>query len=561
METRERFFILKTVSLFNMNIKMNLLIFLMVLSSAAAAPAGAQSSTAAEPAAIKKDRTTLYVDLVDQTVYSEFTNYLRLDRLYRKLFNKKLHAQDINVYDEIPDSPLFQHRHARERLSLEELEKGYFENDGPSPEGPVTVIKGKTEGVHPGFFVKDSRGDFYLLKFDPEQNLELNSSAEVISSRFYHAFGYNVPQYTIFTFDSSRLAPAENATFVDPSGFTKKLTQDDLDSFSVYLPRTENGDLRASASKILKGENKGDFRFQGLRKDDPSDKIKHERLRAIRALAVFGAFLNNNDVRRQNTLDMLVTENGKSFLKHYLIDFNSTLGGTGGGAKPPMFTHEHFVDHMEVIKNIFSFGFRKSTWQKRWEEAGKKENDSFAQGYLDNNRFSPEEFKTQLPYYAFKDLTRADGYWAAKILKSFSDEDIQAIIKAAKYSDPEDAAFILRILSERREAIVRYWMSQASPLENFNLENGKLTFDDLEIHYGYVPSSVYRLAVFSGDGKKGKRLGILESQKQEFNLSADWLEASLTLLIQAYRPNEESFRPHVLVKIKGKKIAEVLHQD
>lgn len=527
--------------------------------------AGSSSlSAAAEVPAIKKSKTNLYTELVDQSVFYEFTAYLRMDRLYRKLFNKKSHAEDINVYDEVPDSSFFQARHAKERLTQAALEKGYSENEGPAADGEITVTKGKTEGLHPGFFVKDSKGDMYLLKFDPATNLELNTSAEIISSRFYHAVGYNVPQYTIFTFDPARLVPAPDATLVDRTGFKKILTKDILEEYLVHLPRDINGNLRASASKILTGENKGDIKFMGRRKDDPEDTIAHEKRRALRALAVFGAVINNNDVRRQNTLDMLVTENGKTFLKHYLIDFNSTLGAAAGGAKPPMFTHEYFVDHAENTKNFFGLGFRKSTWRKRWEENGEMENESFAQGYLDNRYFSPKDYKVQLPHYVFKDMTRADGYWAAKIIKTFSDEDIKAMIKAGRYSAAEDAEFVFKIISERREAIARYWFTQASPLENFNFETNKLTFADLEADYGYADAqnSAYTLEAIGGNDKKGKKLGALESAKAEFDIPSEWNNSEkLTLLLRVKRSAEEKARPYVLVEFSGGKITKVLHQD
>lgn len=538
-----------------------LLSLLTVLVTAGSSPLFAAAETVP---AIKKSKTNLYTELVDQSVFYEFTSYLRMDRLYRKLFNKKVHAEDINVYDEVPDSAFFQNRHAKEALSAAALEKGYAENEGPAGEGEITITKGKTEGLHPGFFVKDSKGDSYLLKFDPSTNLELNTSAEIISSRFYHAIGYNVPQYTIFTFDSNRLVPAPDATFVDRTGFKKILTKDILEEYLVHLPRDINGNLRASASKLLAGENKGDFKFEGRRKDDPADTIDHEKRRAIRALAVFGALINNNDVRRQNTLDMLVTENGQTFLKHFLIDFNSSLGAAAGGSKPPMFTHEYFVDHSENVKNIFGLGFRKSTWRKRWEEAGQMENESFAQGYLDNRYFSAPNYKVQLPHYVFKDMTRADGYWAAKIIKKFSDENIKAMISAGKYSSAEDAEFVFKIISERREAIARYWFSQASPLENFNFENQKLTFTDLEADYAYAEagSSSYTLEAIGGTDKKGKKLGSLESAKPEFEISSEWNSfEKLTLLLTVKRSSEEESRPYVLVELKGGKITKVLHRD
>lgn len=526
--------------------------------------AGSIPCAAQDTSAIKKTQSHLTTNMVDQSVYYEATNLLRFDRLYRRLFSKKLRAEDINVYDEVPDSTFFVNRHARSPLSAEALEKGYFENEGPSAEGKITVMKGKSEGLHPGFFIKDARGDFYLLKFDDLQNFELNTSAEVIASRFYHAIGYNVPQYTVFTFSPDQMVPAPEARMTDRNGFKKQLTEEMLQHYIMHLPHDEEGRLRASASKILRGENKGPFSFQGRRKDDPEDTIDHERRRAIRALRVFASWLNNNDVRHANTLDMWVEENGRSFLKHYLIDFNATLGGAAGGAKPPMFNHEYFLDYGAITKNYFALGMRKSDWQKRLEEVGPAETKPAALGYFDNNRFSPKDFKVQLPYYAFKDLTRADGFWAAKIIAGFSDDDIKAVVRAGKLSSAEDAEMISSLLSERRDLIAAYWFSQASPLESFNLKDSRLSFSDLETARGFAPAegSLYTAEGFSGSGKKGARLGTLESASPEFILPEDWKSAeTLTLLLRVKRPSEKAFRPYVLVEIKNGKITRALHQD
>lgn len=534
-----------------------LLIFLSGISSVSA-------ETAAVPAP-KKHKSTLLIDMTDHATFYELTEFLRLDRIYRRLMRKKVPSEDINVYDEVADSAFFENRHARNPLTPEELEKGYWENDGPSPEGALTIVKGKTEGLHPGFFVKDARGDGYLLKFDVATNPGLTTAAEIISSRFYYAIGYHVPQYTVFTFDPKRLVPGEKATMVDRTGFTKKLTPDLLDEFLIQLPQDSSGHLRASASKILAGQNMGNFDFEGRRKDDPEDTVLHERRRTVRALTVFGSWLNNNDVRDQNTLDMWVTENGKSYLKHYLIDFNSTLGGAAQGAKPPMFTHDYFIDYGETLKNYFMLGLRKSDWIKRWEAAGQKENASEELGYIDNNYFSPEKFKVQLPYYAFKDITRADIFWAAKIIMSFRDEDLKPVIKAGKMLKAEDEDYICKILLERRDLIGRYGFSQASPLVNFNLENGKFSFSDLETHYGFAEAegSVYTIEGISGSGKKGRSLKTLQSSKPEFEIPGDWIQSAetLKLFLRVKRPSEKKERPYVLVEIHQGKITRVLHQD
>ena len=59
--------------------------------------------------------------------------------------------------------------------------------------------------------------------------------------------------------------------------------------------------------------------------------MPHEHRRELRALKVFGAWTNLVDMKAGNTLDTLVTENGKSVVRHYLQDVGSTFG-TGANA-------------------------------------------------------------------------------------------------------------------------------------------------------------------------------------------------------------------------------------
>src|SRR3989338_4615324 len=211
--------------------------------------AGASAAFAADVAKtveFKEQETGLYRDVFDQNLYYEGVNYLHLDRFYRDVFNKKVCAANVNVFYEVPDSNLFMNRHARTSLSKEDMERGYRETEGRDLSGDLLITSGKFEGLHPGFFVKDAKGDAYLVKFDPVDNFELVTAAEIIVSRFYYAIGYNVPQYTVAEFSPEKLVPGAEAKIVDESGFKKALTQERLEEFLLFVPQTEEGKFRAS---------------------------------------------------------------------------------------------------------------------------------------------------------------------------------------------------------------------------------------------------------------------------------------------------------------------------
>jgi len=527
--------------------------------------AGPGSVWAQETANYRKAETGLYRDVFDQNIYYEGTNVLHLDRLYRLVFKRKIASANVNVFDEVPASTFFTNRHARQRLSARQLAQGYRETEGPDLSGDLVITRGKFEGLHPGFFVRDAQGDEYLVKFDSVDNFEAATAAEIITGRFYYALGYNVPQYSIAVFDPAKLVPGPDATIVDDSGFEKKLTRESLEEYLLFVPLDAKGRYRASASKVLQGEIKGSFSFQGRRKNDPDDPVPHKDRREIRALRVFSSWVNNYDVRESNTLDVLVTEDGREILKHYLIDFNASLGAGAEGAKPPMFAHEHMLDYGEAFKAFFSLGWWEKPWQKRWRESGQQVTQSPAVGYFDNRYFDPGKYKTQLPNFAFKDLTRADAFWAAKIIMTFSDEDVRAMVRSGELSDPEDAEEIAAILIERRDIIGRYWFDRASPLDAFDVEGNRLVFKDLAVANGFYPDTgnTYHVDVVGKRGKRGTKVASFDVSSPAVDLEPSWLSDhdGLDIWIRTARSGSEKVSPFVLVQLDRQGITGIRHQD
>jgi len=517
------------------------------------------ASEAGDPAAWDKKQTGLYRDVFDQNLYYEGTQILHLDRVYRRLFGKKISSANVNLYDEVPDNSLFTNRHARNRLSAKELENGYRETDGPDLSGPLTVVKGKFEGLHPGFFVRDQKGDEYLFKFDPLDYRGMVTGAEIVGSRFLHAIGYHVPQYTIEDFDPAKLVPADDATMIDDTGFKKPLTREKLEEYLRLIPQDGKGYCRASASKILKGKILGYVPFHGRRKENPEDLIDHEYRREFRALPIFASWINDDDMRESNSLEVL--EDGK--VKHYLIDFNTALGVSVGGPKPPMKSYEHIFDYGETLKAFLSLGFWEKPWQKKWRESGEEVAFDSSVGYFDNRYFKPQDFKTQLPHYVFKDRTLRISFGPAKIIKSFSDEDIRMMVKAGKYHK-EDAEKLAGLLAERRDIIARYGFGQANPLDHFVMQNQKLTFQDLSVIHGFAPEAgnTYHFDVIGKKGNKGEKIVSLESQSPQLIFEPSWFSSypGVEVLIRTSRQSLSEKSPYMLVEMDSNGITGIRHQ-
>lgn len=531
----------------------------LLTASAVLCPSAKAAGKAAAEPEYSKNETGLLRDFFEQNIFYDTTRYLRFDYLSRTVTGKKLRAAGVNIYDEVPDNTFFTNRHARTPMTAEEMARGYRENEGPDAAGSFHIYKGRFAEFNSRVFAKDSRGGAYLLKFDPLISPEIGSGAEMIASRIYYALGYSVPQNTLVVLKREQIQAAPDARVVDSSGFKRKLTPDKLERSLLSAAQNEEGNYRAVASKLIEGDIKGGFAFQGRRRNDPDDPYDHETRREIRALKVFGAWLNHTDLRSHNSIDVVVEQDGKKILKHYLVDMDAALGAESHGAKPANFGHEHFIDYGETLKAIMALGLLEKPWQRRWREVEHKE-DLWAAGYFDNRYFEPQKFKTQLPHLAFKDLTLADGFWAAKLIMNFTDEQIAAIVKTAEYSDPEVTETVTRVLTERRDIIGRYWFTEANPLDAFELKDGKLTFLDLGVKYGFFKAedTVYYAEVFKQNESKKNFLISTTSKEPFLSLESSWNDAVLKIRISrsSGKPG-----PWVLVSVKDGKITGIKHQD
>lgn len=475
------------------------------------------------PGKIEKTESSLYYDHFNRGICEEFFQYLYLDKMYHKISGIASPALNVNSFDEIPDSDWFINRHGRKRMTKEELTRGVNENNGPLK--PFVVTKGKAVGYSFGFFIKDARGEKYLLKFDSPDYFEMTTSPEIVSSKFFHAIGYYVPQYTIFRFGPDNFEVAEGAKFYDTDGFLKKLTKKKMLQLlqdNVYLP--PGGEYRASASKFLKGDILGPVGFDKRRKGDPEDLIVHHGRREIRALRVFSSWLNHRDIVDRNSLAVARFENGNYKVKHYFIDFGSTLGSGARMAKPPETGHEYWLDLKQIEIRFTGLGFYQTPWYKTEKIVYP------SVGRFGSDLFEPKNWKQMLPQFAFDSLTNSDAFWAAKIIMRFSDADIRTIVNTGEYSNPEAENFIVKTLIKRRDKIGKYWFSQVNPLDSFELTQTRkgnyiLSFDDLLVKYNFTDKNdtVYRYRiegfVESKDKKKIKWEKVTDYKKIK-NLSS-----------------------------------------
>ncbi len=429
-----------------------------------------------EPAA--RARNDAY-DFFDNSIFEQVQQTFDLPRHFRGAKP----AANVNAWDQVPDSSWFTNRIGSRALSLEEIHRGPDQSAGPDTTGPWFIVNAKSAGVTPGFQVRTATGERYLIKFDPAGYVKTVSSAEIVATKLYYAAGFNVPENYLVRIRPEILQIDPKATIVDWRGIERPFTESDLAELLTRVARHPDGTVQALASKFLPGRPKGPFPYVGLRRDDPNDWIPHEHRRELRGLRVIASWLNDNDIREGNSLDVYVTENGRRFLRHYVLDFNSALGSEPTKPDSAYGGFEYTLDWPSVSKSLVSLGF----WQPAWLTHSVRVHPGI--GAFDAKLFDPAGWKQNSPIVAFENMTTADAYWAAKIVASFSDQQIRVAVAAGKLEDAA-ADYLSRVLIERRDRVARHWFRKAGALDDFRIEQSAagpaLAFRDLAVERGFA---------------------------------------------------------------------------
>lgn len=374
----------------------------------------------------------------------------------RRWLGAQHESLNVTRFDDVVNSAWFEHRNGRRSMSLAEIARGTT-GAGPDTSRTLLVVAGKAAGISPGFTVRDALGQTFLFKFDPAGNLQLASAAGVIANRFFHAAGYHTPEDYIVVFDADRLELNPGAVLTTEFG-ERAMTEDDFRKVLDLTDALPDGRYLAIASKFLPGAPLGPFFFAGVRKDDPNDHFHHQYRRELRGLYVVSSWLNHVDMRFGNTLDVFVDPPG--YVRHYLIDFAATLGSGTIRTHKPREGREYNFDFWPTMARIFTAGFYRVGWE---EEPYSVIHPSI--GWLAAETFDPGAWRPNWPNQAFQRRTVRDNYWGAKLVGSFSDEQIAAVVAEGKLP-AEAAAALVRILIIRRDKIVAHWYSKVAPLEN-----------------------------------------------------------------------------------------------
>jgi hypothetical protein len=421
-------------------------------------------------------------------------------------------AHNANTIDEVPDSSWFTNRIYARPVSIEEITKGPNTIEGPAP-GRWTIIRGKSAGVAPGFTARDEKGETWFVSFDGRGHPIAPTAAASVATRLFWALGYNQVETYLATIRKEHLAIDDGAT-IRAHGKRRRFVRADLDDVLRRAERSDDGSYRVMVGRALSGRPVGGFRYHDTRPDDPNDIVPHQHRRELRGMQVFGAWTNLVDMKAGNTLDTVVTENGRGIVRHYLQDVGSTFGTGALAPRDGDEGHEYLYDPGPTWARFLTFGFAVRQWQtldyEEHPEIGK----------FEGNEFEPEEWKPRVPVAALRHARVDDTFWAALRVMAFTDEHIRAAVKAGQFTDPAAEKLLADVLIKRRDKIGRVYFSRINPLVRFALSDaGVLSFENPSVraHFADAPKQGYQATWYAFDNATGeaRQLGSASMSSQE----------------------------------------------
>ncbi len=144
-------------------------------------------------------------------------------------------------------------------------------------------------------------------------------------------------------------------------------------------------------------------------------------------------------------------------------------------------------------------GLTLGIWDRPWRHV--KYPNYPAIGRFEAEFFQPQLWKPEYPNPAFDRMLMDDAFWATRIVLRFTDEMIQAIVETGQLDDPAASDYLVQTLIKRRDKIIRYYLAQINPLDDFQLTGVpglslRLGFKNLGLEAGLASASSYQYQWF-----------------------------------------------------------------
>jgi hypothetical protein len=454
-------------------------------------------------------------DVKNAVRYEPDLAYQTIENLFWRPGDKVLgqRAKNINTVDEVPDGPYFVNRAGRMPLTPAIVARAANTSNGPAP-GKWTVVEGKSDGVTPGFTMLDSANQRWFIKFDPPGWRSMSTGSEMVAAKLFWAAGYHTAEYHIGRLNPANLVIGKDAKIEPPGQMKRAMNHGDIMWLLSRAELESDGTYRVILSKAAPGRPVGRIKFHGTRADDPNDVIPHEHRRELRGYFVFAAWLNHVDAKGINSLSALVTENGRSFIRNYLLDFGSALGSAAIGPREGWEGYEALVEEPgEIGKRALSLGFNIPVWRTQ----DYFESPSIGRLPRDHSKWDPEEWWPHITNAAFRHMRPDDTFWAAMKIAAINEDMIRAAVAEGQFADKISEDFLARAIADRRLRILQTFLPKVNPIVDPSLDrDGRLSFRNAAVDAAVADRAPgYRALWYTFDNKTNKATLIATTEETQ----------------------------------------------
>ena len=155
----------------------------------------------------------------------------------------------------------------------------------------------------------------------------------------------------------------------------------------------------------------------------------------MRAARVFAAWVNHDDSRANNTLDMIEGDGKQAALRHYMFDFGSIMGSATTGPDNARAGRSYLIDAPTAWRALQTFGLWAPAWARRHIAPYHP-----SVGPFTADGFEPAEWKAEYPNAAFVNMRADDAFWGARRVAAFTDAQLRLVAAQGRYSDPAATA-------------------------------------------------------------------------------------------------------------------------
>ena len=410
-------------------------------------------------------------------------------------------AEDVNALGEVPASSWWEPRDP----TPDEVRRG--PPGGRLPVLPLTVEETKGEGYAVGFFARDAEGRRFLVKLDAAHTPEVETSGHVVVHRLLWALGYHVPFDHVVEVAREDLRLAEGAE-LKRGLVTDPLRPGALDALLGDAPaRRVDGErrYRLLVSEFVSGRPLGGSPQLGVRREDPNDRIPHQRRRSLRGLGLVAAWLDHWDMKDANTLDVLVEGDGGPYVRHLLIDFGKAMGGFGRVDRIPKAGFGHLFELSSLATGWAALGLRARPWERRTVPKLR------GVGWFTAQPFDPGAWRAFAPYAPFRSRDPNDDLWAALRVARLSPAHVEAAVAAGRYSEDASARTVLSVLLARRQSILTYAFGRRAPLDGFHVTADRLCWTDWSARAELGPTALVGAEIHRFETARGARVAEVRS--------------------------------------------------